>query len=211
MNVTIIGHGNMAKGIGIRLIAGGHSLSIHTRKLADGEALASELRQSGPSGASVNAAEVGAPTDEIVILAVPYTAVEEVAKQYGGLSGKIVVDITNPVDFATFQLIPDRTTSGAEEIARLLPNARLIKAFNTVLAGPLVAGSVESKPLDVFIASDDAQAKDQLRELVASSGMRPIDVGPLENSRHLEGFALIHMAIQEQLGTNWMSSLKILG
>lgn len=101
--------------------------------------------------------------------------------------------------------------SGAQEIAKLLPEAAIVKAFNTTLAGPLEAGEVDGKELDVFIAGDDEAAKAKVSELVKTSGMRPIDVGPLANARHLEGFGLIQMAAQEQLGSNWMSSLKFLG
>lgn len=153
----------------------------------------------------------GTEMDEIVIVATPFTEIENVGKEYNGLAGKIVVDITNPVDFNTFQLIPEAGQSGAQEVAKILPDATVVKAFNTTLAGPLEAGEVEGKELDVFIAGDDEDAKSKVSELVKSSGMRPVDVGPLSNARHLEGFGLIQMAVQDQIGTGWMSALKFLG
>lgn len=203
MNITIIGNGNMAKGIGTRLVGGGHTVTIHARDESKGKELAEQL------GASV--AAVGSPADDIVILAVPYGEIAGIAKEYDGFKGKIVVDITNPVDFSTFQLIPAPGQSGAQEIAKLLPGATVVKAFNTTLAGPLAVGTVEGKELDVFVAGDDMDAKKTVSEFVKTSGMRPIDVGPLANARHLEGFALIQMSVQEQIGTGWMSSLKFLG
>ena len=204
MNVTIIGNGNMAKGIGTRLVGGGHKVTIHARDAAKGKELAQTL-----NGARV--AAVGAETDDIVILAVPYGEIENVAAEYDGFEGKVVVDITNPVDFTTFQLIPEPGQSGAQEIAKKLPGAAVVKAFNTTLAGPLAVGTVEGKELDVFVAGDNEEAKKTVSELVRTSSMRPVDVGPLANSRHLEGFGLIQMAVQDQIGTGWMSSLKFLG
>lgn len=210
MNITIIGNGNMAKGIGTRLVSGGHKVTIHSKDESKGTALVDELKTISIT-ADVTVAAVGNDTDEIVIVATPYTEVENVAKEYDGLKGKIVVDITNPVDFNTFQLIPAPGESGAQEVAKLLPDATVVKAFNTTLAGPLGVGKVDGKELDVFIAGDDQAAKDKVSELVKSSGMRPVDVGPLANSRHLEGIGLIQMSVQDQIGTNWMSSLKFLG
>lgn len=204
MNVSIIGTGNMAKGIATRFVSGGHTVTVHAHHEDKGEAFAAEL-------ADVKVVPVGGELDEVVILATPYTAVEEVASEYSDLAGKIVVDITNPVDFNTFQLIPEAGKSGAEEVAKILGDSIVVKAFNTTLAGPLVAGEVEGKELDVFVAGDDADAKAKVSELIKTSGMRPVDVGALANSRHLEGFGLIQMAVQDQIGTGWMSALKFLG
>jgi predicted dinucleotide-binding enzyme len=153
---------------------------------------------------------IGSETADLVFLAVPYDQIADVATTYKGFEGKTVVDITNPVDFNTFQLIPSAGTAGAEEVAKLLPKAIVVKAFNTTFAGTLLTGEVAGKPLDVFIAGDEQAAKDAVAELVKAGGMRPIDVGPLSNARHLEGFQLLHMAAQQQLDTNWMSALTIL-
>jgi NADPH-dependent F420 reductase len=210
MKVSIIGNGNMAKGIATRLVSGGHKVVIHSRDIAKGKELAEQLKKFSCT-ADVSVVPVGSETDEIVIVTTPYTEIDNVSKEYKGLVGKIVVDITNPVDFNTFQLLPEPGQSGAQEIAKILSEATVVKALNTTLAGPLEAGEVEGKELDVFIAGDDEDAKSKVSELVKTSGMRPVDVGPLANARHLEGFALIQMAVQDQIGTNWMSSLKFLG
>lgn len=210
MNVTIIGSGNMAKGIGTRFLSGGHIVTIHAQDAEKGNALAEELKNS-ISTAKVSVAPVGSEPDDIIVLAIPYPEITNVAKQYDGFAGKIVIDITNPVDFNTFQLIPAPGQSGAQEVASALPDATIVKAFNTTLAGPLAAGKVEGKELDVFIAGDNQDAKTKVSELIKTSGMRPIDVGALANARHLEGFGLIQMAVQDQIGTSWMSALKFLG
>jgi predicted dinucleotide-binding enzyme len=198
MNITIIGSGNMAKGISTRLVGGGHKVTIHAKDDTKGNELVAQLKSVNNS-ADVSVAS-GIETDEIVILATPYTEVKNIAKEYNGFEGKIVVDITNPVDFTTFQLIPEPGQSGAQEIAKIFPGATIVKAFNTTLAGTLEAGTVDGKELDVFIAGDDQDAKNTVSEVVKSSDMRPID-----------GFGLIQMAVQDQIGTNWMSALKLIG
>ncbi len=210
MKVTIIGNGNMAKGIATRLIGGGHEVIIHAKDEAKGNELAEQLKQDS-NNAAVTVAPIGSSASDIVIVATPYGEIANVAQAYNGFEGKVVVDITNPVDFNTFQLIPEPGKSGAEEIASQLPGAKIVKAFNTTFAGTLVTGTVEGQELDVFVASNDQAAKDKVIELVKTSGMRPIDVGPLSESRHLEGFGLIQMKIQDQIGTNWMSALKFIG
>lgn len=201
MAISIIGTGNMARGIATRLIAGGHAVELHARETEKGETLAREL------GDNAKAVAMGSPLGEIAILALPYDAITDVAAEYDNFAGKTVVDITNPVDFSTFELIPEAGTSGAEEIAKIMPDARLVKAFNTTFAGTLMSGTAGGFPLDVFIAGDDDTAKQAIAGLVRDGGMRPIDTGALKNARHLEGIQLIHMATQDQLGGGWMSAI----
>lgn len=207
MDVTIIGTGNMARGIGSRAVAGGNSVTLLAREPEKAEALASEL------GGSVQTGKVGDPiSSDVVVLAVPYQAVSDIAGQYGGgLDGKILVDISNPVDWSTFDsLVTPPDSSAAEEIAKTIPGARVVKAFNTNFAGTLGSGSVGGQPLDVLVASDDAAAKEPVQALVESGGMRAVDVGPLRRSRQLEQAAFLHMLAQEGLGTGFGSSLKFL-
>jgi predicted dinucleotide-binding enzyme len=133
-------------------------------------------------------------------------------QQYGDrLLGKIVVDITNPVDFSTMSPAVAPGTSGAEEIAKVAPvGARVVKAFNTTFAGTLVAGQVAGQPLDVFIASDDAEAKATISRLVEAGGLRAIDAGPLQRARQLEAVGLLHMALQFTLNTGFQTAVKLL-
>lgn len=210
MSITIIGNGNMAKGIAIRLLSGGHTVKLHVRDTAKGNAAVDEIKAVQDGTISVH--EVGeAIDDDIVIVATHFGEIEAAASNYNKFAGKIVVDISNPVDFAAFQLIPEPGTSGAEMIAAALPDATIVKAFNTVFSATLKTGEVDGKPLDVFIAGDDETAKTTIAEIVKDGGMRAIDVGPLTNARHLEGFELLHMLSQDQVGGNWASAIKILG
>lgn len=205
--VTIIGSGNMARGIGSRLVAGGNSVRILDRDPGKAAALADELRDGATAGT------LGDPVEgDVVVLAIPYGAVEQVAERYAsGLSGKVVVDITNPVDWDSFdRLVTPPDSSAAEEISRLLPEATVVKAFNTTFAGTLVEGEVAGQPLDVFVAADDPDAKQKVIGLVESGGLRPIDAGPLRRARQLEGLGFLHMTLQQSLGTGFASAVKII-
>jgi predicted dinucleotide-binding enzyme len=120
-----------------------------------------------------------------------------------------VVDITNPVDPQTYAPLRVEAGSAAEEIAQKAPGAKVVKAFNTTFAGSLVDGEVAGQPLDVFVASDDDEAKAKVRELADSGGLRVLDAGPLAHARQLEGAGYLHMAIQPGLGGTYASALKI--
>jgi 8-hydroxy-5-deazaflavin:NADPH oxidoreductase len=208
MNVTIIGTGNMGRGIATRLLAGGHGVTLLDRDGAKGEALAGEL------GGSAGAGTVGDRIpDEVLILAVPYEAAGPLVRQYGeALSGKVVVDITNPVNWETFDdLVTPPDSSAAEEIEKEAPEgARVVKAFNTTFAGTLVEGSVAGQPLDVYVAGDDAGAKETVAQLVRDGGLVAIDAGPLRRARQLEGLGFLGMTLQGPLGLNFSSAWKLI-
>ena len=209
MNITIIGSSNMTKAIATRLLSGSHNVTIHAKDTAKGQILADEL---SVIGGKISVQPIGTAVDDnVVILAVPYTEISNIAARYDNFVGKTVVDITNPLDFTTFQLIPAAGTSGAEEIAKLLPSAKVVKGFNSAFAATLIAGEVGGQKLDIFIAGDDAVSKQVVGEMIETSGMRVVDAGPLSHARHLEGLALIHIMVQDQLKTGWMSAIKIIG
>ena len=131
--------------------------------------------------------------------------------RYGDqLSGKVVVDITDPLNATYDGLVSTPAGSAAQEIAAAAPGARVVKAFNTTFAGPLVSGEVAGQPLDVLIAGDDAAAKATVRELAQGGGLRAIDAGPLARSRELEAIGFEHISLQGSLGTGFASSIKIL-
>ena len=206
MDITIIGTGNMARGIATRALDGGHAVTLLGTEKAKAEALAGEL-----SG-DVRAGEVGdPPAGDVVVLAVWYAAVDDVLARYGDqLDGKVVVDITNPIDVDAFEPLTLEAGSAAQEIAAKAPGAKVVKAFNTTFAGTLGEGSVAGQPLDVLIAGDDDGAKETVAGLVGDAGLRAIDVGPLKRARELEALGYLHMAIQQPLGTNYASTVKVL-
>jgi predicted dinucleotide-binding enzyme len=205
----------MARGISTRLLAGGNDVTLAARNTTRAAELAKELRAVAKGGATVAVVPFDGPiTGDIVILAVPYSSVPSIVQQYGDkLAGKIVVDITNPLNTTYDDLATLPGSSAAEETARMVPaGAKVVKAFNTVFAGTLTTGQVADQPLNVFIAGDDAEPKTLLANLIRAGGMRPIpiNVGPLRRARHLESVGLLHITSQGTLGTNWMSAVKIL-
>jgi predicted dinucleotide-binding enzyme len=209
-DITIIGNGNMARGIATRALAAGKNVEILGQDAAKAQALANEL------GANVSyGTTASAPQGNIVVLAVPFDAAKAVMAAYGELlAGKTVVDITNPVNFETFDsLVVAPGSSAAEEIAALAPaGAHVVKAFNTTFAGTLVAGESAGQPLDVFIAGDNAAANQAVSSFVSAAGMRPLVVGPLKRSRELEGFQFVLMTMQanpEFADFNWDTGLAV--
>lgn len=213
MQVTVIGAGNMGRGIGHRLVAGGHDVVVVDRDPEEGERLAEELRSAAQGSTTVEAAGPGAALrGEVVILAVYYPGTLELARELGDrLAGKVVVDISNPLTQTFDALATAPGTSAAEELAATAPaGARAVKAFNTTFSGTLVEGQVAGQPLDVFIAGNDEEAKETVAQLVHDGGLRTIDVGPLERARHLEGLGFLGITLQQPLGLNFQSAWKLI-
>jgi NADPH-dependent F420 reductase len=150
-------------------------------------------------------------TGDIVVLAVPYPAVEGVLAQRGGsLAGKVVVDITNPLNFETFDsLVVPADGSATAVIAAALPESRVVKAFNTNFASTLSSGAVGSLTTTVLIAGDDADAKAQVAQIVTAGGLDAIDAGALSRARELEsiGFLQIKLAAGEKV--SWTGGFGI--
>ena len=208
-DITIIGSGNMARAIGTRAVAAGSSVQILDRTPENAAKLAAELGgDTSPGGLS----EV--PEGDIVVLALYFGPAKEVATHFGDtLSGKTVVEISNPIDTETFDsLVVAPGTSAGEEIAALLPGARVVKAFNTTFAGPLGTVKAGGPPMDVFIASDSEEARNDVAAFAEAAGLRPLQVGGLRHARELEGFQLLVMALQANPAYptfNWGTGLKI--
>lgn len=183
MEITIIGTGNMARGIATRALAGGKAVTLLGTEEAKAQALAGEL-----SG-DVRTDTVGDPiSGDVVVLAVWYQAVDDVLGRYGDqLAGKTVIDITNRGDLETNAPLALKAGSAAQEIAAKAPGAKVVKAFNTTFAGSLAEGQEAGGPLDMFVASDDEDAKAKVRELAESAGLRVFNAGPLAIARQLEG------------------------
>lgn len=180
IKATVFGKGNMGSAIAGILAAGG----------ADVEHI-----DTSSTNATVNG--------DIVILAVPYPALSAIASAYGDqLVGKVVVDITNPVDFQTFQLAVPTDSSAAAELAQALPQAKVLKAFNTNFAGSLVSKSVGDHSTTVLVAGDDADAKAALADAITAGGVDVIDAGALTAARELEafGYLQLQLAIGQKIG-----------
>jgi len=187
--ITIIGSGNMATAIGTRAAKHGHTIELMSRNTAKAQALADQI------GNGTTVGTYGArPAGDIVILAVLYAGVVDVVKNYGdALSGKILIDITNPFNVDASGLVTTAGASVSEQIAAVAPEgAQVVKAFNTIFAGVLADG----KPLDVFFAGDGADARARVAAFLESLDMRPLDTGGLEMTYALEwaGILLVGLA-----------------
>lgn len=179
-HVSIIGKGNMGQAIAKVVSAGGNTVELLGR------------------------ADAGTvPAGDVVVLAVPYPALADVLASHGAhLAGKVVVDITNPLNFETFDgLTVAADASATAELAAALPDSRVVKAFNTTFAGTLAAGVVGPLTTTVLIAGDDADAKATLADVVRAGGLTAIDAGSLRRARELEaiGFLQITLAAAEKV------------
>ncbi|GII69397.1 NADP oxidoreductase [Sphaerisporangium melleum] len=185
--ISIIGLGNMAGALAGRALAGGNAVEIIGRDPAKAKELAAAL------GGATAGTTGTAPAGDIVILAVPYASAAAVVSEYGdALAGKVIIDITNTFNTDATGLVIPEGTSGAQEIAKAVPaSAHVVKAFNTVFGHVLAQG----RPLDVFIAGDDAEAKATASAFIKSLGLRPLDVGGLEMARWLEGVGPLLMGL----------------
>jgi predicted dinucleotide-binding enzyme len=190
-SISIIGLGNMASALADRALAGGNAVEIIGRDEVKAKELAAAF-----GGATVGTAGT-APAGDIVILAVPYASAAAVVSEYGdALNGKVIIDITNPVTPDIKGFVTPEGSSGAQEIAKAAPaGAHVVKAFNTLFSNVLAAGPVEGRPLDVFIAGDDAQAKARVSAFIESLGLRPMDAGQLLMARALENAGLLEMGL----------------
>jgi NADPH-dependent F420 reductase len=181
-HVTILGTGNMGQAIAAVAGQGGHTVQLIGEQDTDSQV-----------------------SGEVVVLAVPYPALSAVIAERGeSLAGKIVVDITNPLDFDTFDsLVVPADGSAAAEVAAALPQSRVLKAFNTTFAGTLAAGTVGPLTTTVLIAGDDADAKSTLAGIVTSGGLKAIDAGSLKRARELEAVGFLQLTLAASDKISW--------
>jgi 8-hydroxy-5-deazaflavin:NADPH oxidoreductase len=201
-SISIIGTGNMARAIGTLAIAGGNTVEVMGRDQSKAADLAKAL------GGSATTGEWGAvPAGDIVIVAVLYASVVPVVAEYGdALEGKVIVDISNPFNPAADGLALGEDTSVAQEAAKAAPaSASVFKAFNTIFGHVLEKG----RPLDVFVAGDNAQAKAGVEAFIESLGLRPVDTGGLKMAHWLEGAGLIVMGLARHGVGNWDFALGV--
>jgi NADPH-dependent F420 reductase len=187
-HVSIIGTGNMGQAIASVAGRGGHTVQL------------------------LGESDLGtAVAGDIVVLAVPYPAVSAVLEQRASqLEDKIVVDITNPLNFETFdELTVPADSSAAAEIAAKLPGSRVLKAFNTTFAGTLAAGTVGPLTTTVLIAGDDADAKSTLAGVVTSGGLKAIDAGGLKRAREMEALGFLQIALAAGEKVSWTGGFGI--
>jgi predicted dinucleotide-binding enzyme len=202
MNIGIIGAGNVGQALATASVRAGHAVTITSTTVGEAERVAAAV------GAKAVASNRAAVADaEAVILAVPFDAISAIAQELGSaLDGKVLIDVTNR--FAPEQL---DGPSNAEQAQAMAPNARVVKAFNTIFASRQADPVIDGIQLDGFVAGDDPAAKQQALALVASLGFRPIDAGSLAMARALEGMGTLNISLNAANGWPWQSGWKLLG
>jgi NADPH-dependent F420 reductase len=186
MNITVIGAGNMGAAFVKQLTKVGHQVAVASRSLDKASAVAA-----ANIGAEAVSLHDAAKHADAVVLATSFDAAVDALKAVGNLQGKVVIDITNPLTADYMGLTIGHSTSAAEEIAKAIPGAEVVKAFNTVFAQVLNEGADfgNGQKVPVFVASDSERAKQTTIALAQSIGFMPIDAGSLKNARYLEPLA----------------------
>ncbi len=204
MRIAMIGCGNVGKALGGRLLQAGHAVIFTAAHPENAAAAAAEL---GAASAATNAE--AARDSEVVILAMPFSAGEEVAREIGPhVASKVIVDVTNSARSAVLELAP-HADSAAEAIAGWLPDAHVVKAFNSAFAGRMANPVEDGRPLDGFVAGDDEAAKAAAMTIVSDVGFTPVDCGPLANAAALEGMAMLNIWLNANHGWSWSSVWKL--
>jgi predicted dinucleotide-binding enzyme len=197
MKVLVIGAGNMGSGFVRQLHAAGQEVTVTSRSPEKATALAARF-----AGAKSAALHGSAEGQDIVVVAVPYAEAIQALSAVGAGQGQVVLDITNPLTADYMGLTLGHSTSAAEEIARAVPAARIVKGFNTLFAQVLDGGPDfgNGQVVSVFLASDDAEAKKKAMELTTSMGFASVDAGGLKNARYLEPLAGLNVYLGHGAG-----------
>ena len=206
MNIAILGAGSVGGGLAAAAVGAGHDVVVSATHVDSAQATAT---RTGATAAVSSTAAV--QQADVVVLAVPHAAVAGLVTELGeALTGKLVVDATNPLNDS----YSDLTTSGvsaAEQLALQVPGATVVKALNTVFASRYADPSEGGQPLDALIAGDDAAAKATVSALVRSLGFRPVDAGSLRMARTLEEVAFLNISLNASNGWTWQSAFRLVG
>jgi 8-hydroxy-5-deazaflavin:NADPH oxidoreductase len=212
--IAIIGAtGNMGSALAKTLSKGNNRLLLFANNQDKVKALVDDIKSSNKK-ADVEGIEC--PTNasweaDIIVMAVPYTAEKEIATRIKEVANqKVVISISNPLNENYDGLVTPPDTSAAEELQKLMPNSKVVKAFNTVFASVFTTPEIDGKQVDVLIAGNDGNAMVTVSELVQSAGFNPLVTGELLVSRTLENMALLLIQLTVKNNWNWQSGFKVL-
>ena len=204
MNITVIGAGVFGTAFATAATRAGHQVSITARRQEHAEKAAAESGATAVTGPDLAGADV-------VVLAVPAGAVADWAGTAGErLGGVVVVDVTNPLT-DDFSDLSTSGTSAGEALQAAIPQAKVVKAFNTLFASRLTSAEQDGAPLDAFLAGDDAAAKRTVAGLAHSLGFAPRDTGGLRMARSLEELAFLNISLNAANGWAWRSAWRLAG
>lgn len=212
--IAIIGaSGTMGSGLAHNLAKAGHRILLAGRTRAKLDELLSTIKQVAPNAdvEILDCSHEASWEADVVIPAVPYIAQAEIAAKIKDVvTGKIVVSIVNPLNPTYDGLVTEPTTSGAEELATLLPHSKVVKAFNTVFAADFHSPSIGGKTVDCFVAGDDQEAVTAVVQLVKDAGLNPLVAGKLSVSRTLESMMVVLIGLTLKNNYHWHAGWKVL-
>jgi NADPH-dependent F420 reductase len=205
MDIAIIGTGNVGRALATSLTRAGHHVTFAARDAAKTKVVADEV---GADTASTPSEAVAA--SEATIIAVPFSAAAAVAQEIeDAAAGKVVIDVTNPLNADYSGLATEPGTSAAEELAAELPQAHVVKAFNTLFASIQADPQRHGVTVDGLYATDDPEAAETVAEVIGSIGLRPVNAGALARSRELEALAFLNIQLQLRNGGSWDTAVTL--
>ena len=212
--IAIIGaSGSMGAAISRNLSKGNYRLLLCANDQHKVHDLVGDIKKGNPA-ADVESIDCSAEASwqaDIIIAAIPYAAEKEVAEKIRTVANqKIVISIANPLNKNYDGLVTAAGTSAAEELQQLLPNAKVVKAFNTTFAADFSTPVIDGKQVDAFIAGDDEDAVQTVAELVNTAGFNPSIAGNLTVSRTLENMQLLLIQLGMKYNYKWLAGWKIL-
>ena len=212
--IAVIGaSGNMGSAISKSLAKGNNRLLLFSNEKEKVDAVVTDIKS---SNASADVEALACPTNasweaDVIILAVPFPAEKEIAEKIREVANqKIVISIANPLNESYDGMVTAPDTSAAEELQKLLPHSKIVKAFNTTFAADFSTPVIDGKQVDAFVAGDDEEAVSAVSELVETAGFRPIAAGKLSVSRTLENMQLLLIQLGMKYNYNWLAGWKIL-
>ncbi|HEY7677782.1 MAG TPA: NAD(P)-binding domain-containing protein [Candidatus Methylomirabilis sp.] len=198
MKIAIIGAGNVGSALGKGWAAKGHDIAFGVRNPGDTRVQA-VIQATGNRARAASVKEAAADA-AVVVLATPWGATQEAIRAAGSLSGKIVIDATNPLRADLSGLAIGPATSAGEEVARWAPGATVVKAFNTTGAGNMANPRFGGEAASMFLCGDDAAAKKTVASLAEALGFEAVDAGPLAQARLLEPLAMLWISMAYAFG-----------
>lgn len=197
MVIAILGAGNVGSALGARWAGGGHEVVYGVRN-SESAKVRSVLKNSGAGARATGAAEAASAAD-LVVLATPWSGAESALTSAGDLSGKILIDCTNPL--ASLEgLEIGHSISGGEQVAAWAPGARVVKTFNTTGANNMADPGYGPHRPAMFLCGDHGGAKATVADLVEATGFEAVDAGPLSSSRYLEPLAMLWITLAHRQG-----------
>ena len=192
MSIAILGAGAMAKGLAALFAKAGYKVVVGARDVSKAQSRAASAGH-GARGDSLAAA---AKSADVIVLATPFAAAADILAAAGDLAGKTIVDISNPLTADYMGLTIGHSTSAGEEIQRLAPKAKVVKAFNTLFAQVLAnGGRAAGRPATVFVAGDDDAANGAVEAIARKAGFDVVQTGALKLARYLEPLAGLNIAL----------------